>query len=108
MEVVVPKTASYSDLLKLWASALKIEEESDYGPLTLFRCDGTVIPSDPLRGSDGTSQPWTVNNYLCLIRKSAALVKFCVGYSVLVRHTNEYPLVHVFGCYSTILHFVLY
>ena len=93
VEVVVPRTASYSDVLALGATALSITEESDGtgGPLTLFRCDGTVVPSDPLtqRGSEGAStqiQQWSLKNYLGLIRKSAAQVKFCIGYLALVRH----------------------
>ena len=82
VEVLVPKTASYTDVLELEATALNIQEEGDGtgGPLTLFRCDGTVVPSDPLRGSEGTIQQWSVNNYLCLIEKSAAIVVFEPAY----------------------------
>ena len=74
VEVRVPKTASYSQVVSHALEVLEDEKEEEAKPST-FRIDGTMVP-DFLTNN----LPWTVARYLKSLRKSAGHLKLGVGF----------------------------
>jgi hypothetical protein len=78
VEVRVPKTASYAQVVSLALEVLDVEEdEEDEGEAkpSMFRIDGTMVPDSPVN-----NLPWTVTRYLKSLRKSAGQLKLGVGF----------------------------
>ena len=89
VEVRVPKTASYSQVVSHALEVLDVEEdEEDEGEAKpcMFRIDGTMVPDSPVN-----NLPWTVARYLKSLRKSAGQLKLGVGfyYKVSLSSMNE-------------------
>ena len=92
VEVTVRKTASYADVAEAGIQQLHTEfpvssdEEHDLcnGPLTLFRPDGTVIPSGSLLTELGETTRWSLGLYMTQLKKSPSQLKLGVGYLSLV------------------------
>ena len=78
IEVCVPKTASYSQLVNhaLEVFDVKEDEEEEGEPKTsMFRIDGTVVPECPIY-----DLPWTVARYLKSMKKTARQLKPGAGF----------------------------
>lgn len=77
VEVRVKRAASYEEVASTSKSVLGLPHQ-DTGMLSLFRCDGTLIPDKKIL--DNT---WTIGGYL---RKSCSQIKLGVGYLMQVFH----------------------
>ena len=87
VEVRVPKSATYSELVGQAMKALDVEEDEEEGEgrPSMFMIDGTVVPDCPIN-----NLPWTVTRYLKSLRRSPGQLKLGVGFyykvSVYLQH----------------------
>ena len=93
-EVRIERGSTYSGVVAIAAESmgLETEEEEDDGAepeLALFRTDGTVVPNQPIVFGKET-QPWMLERYLKSLMKTAAQVKFGVGFHCKVRFNMHY------------------
>jgi hypothetical protein len=78
VEVRVPKTASYSEVVSHALEVLDVEkdeEEEGEAKPSVFRIDGTMVPDSPINNLS-----WNVTRYLKSLRKSAGQVKLGIGF----------------------------
>ena len=83
MEVRVQDGIEYNELVKTCAETLKLEDPPPGSELSLFRSDGTLIP--PV-ATDESGSGWVLRDYLKSINRSAAQIRFGVGY---INKVNE-------------------
>lgn len=79
VEVEAHKSDSYSKFVKRAASKCKLSTHKKDKELSLFKVNGArVLDSDIT--VKGKPRPWTLGNYLGLLKKSPSSVKLGVGY----------------------------
>lgn len=85
MEVRVCRNILYYDLVN---ESLQLEEAPE-SELSLFRSDGTIVPPTPI---DESGKEWTLEYYLRSIERSAAQVRFGVGFISKVSELDQFQL----------------
>ena len=103
VELTLHMDSSYEDVVKDGASLLGLDAscEGVLGPLTLFRCDGTVIRGNSLRV--GGCEKWTISNYISLVSKSASKLKLCVGHAGLVGVYYMHTILYLYAFVKILL-----
>ena len=94
LEIEARKNQSYDEFVKKAANKLKLCDQG--GKLFLVKMNGARVLNEPLL-VNGKRKPWTLGNYLLMLRKGASKVKLGIACENLEEDRDQvcFQYVHV-------------